>query len=184
MNCRSSRDSIIRYFDGLLDKKADTQLKSHLKTCPKCRHEFYAMDKFFKEMPRSQAQSPPAGFETDVMNRIARIENKKRERKGFLIAALYNCGALIFIAGITLFTACPEALIPGVGFTSVLLSGTLEFAGRMISLAVRMTVIITNAGRALADSYFHVIFGIAAVFVLLYDTLKNTMRKYGREGAG
>ena len=103
MNCETSKDYIMKYFDGELNNIEEAQFKQHLKICPDCGSEFRCMQTIFTAIKTKAEIEPPADFETRVMDRVASIE-KKEKKKGQNASYGYTMRLLCFLSYYCLYT--------------------------------------------------------------------------------
>ncbi|MGI6778807.1 MAG: anti-sigma factor family protein [Acetivibrionales bacterium] len=94
MNCSLSRNHMMKCFDGEHNDIEDAYFKQHLKACQHCREEFEEMKKVFDILETITQVQPPENFETEVMEKIGVLENK-REKKycqgtGFFVQYSYT----------------------------------------------------------------------------------------------
>lgn len=82
MNCDTSRELMMKYFDGEMDEAGEKQFREHLKTCGDCSDEFSCMEAIFASLDEKVGIEPPDDFEARVMDKVALIENQKGKEAG------------------------------------------------------------------------------------------------------
>mgnify|MGYP000889325232 CR=1 FL=1 len=105
MNCETSRDLIIKYFDGELSDVEEAQLKQHFKSCQSCREEFDTTKEIMNELEMQVGIEPPSDFEAKVMKKVDEIAAKRKERSERILVLLYNAATLLSIVLLLVFVA-------------------------------------------------------------------------------
>jgi hypothetical protein len=80
MNCEKVNTLLTDYLDGKLDRALSVSLESHLQGCASCEREMHALSILWKELPKLQAQEPPAFLHERIMSRVeAHAWNEQRQ---------------------------------------------------------------------------------------------------------
>ncbi|HEY8349133.1 MAG TPA: zf-HC2 domain-containing protein [Clostridiales bacterium] len=105
MNCDTSKELMMKYFDGEMDEAEEKQFREHLKACSGCSEEFGCMEAIFSTLDEKVEIEPPDDFEARVMDKVALIENQKKERSEKRIVLLYNFATMLSIVLLLIFVA-------------------------------------------------------------------------------
>ena len=105
MNCETSKDYIMKYFDGELSEADEEQFRKHLRNCGECSDEFSYMEAIFTTLSINSEIEPPANFEASVMDKVTVFEKERREKNAKQIVWLYNGASLLSIILLLVFVA-------------------------------------------------------------------------------
>jgi predicted anti-sigma-YlaC factor YlaD len=103
MNCETSKELMMKYFDGEMDEAEEIQFREHLNACGECSDEFNCMEAIFATLDEKVEIEPPDDFEARVMDKVTLIENQRREKSAKTIVWLYNCATLLSIILLFIF---------------------------------------------------------------------------------
>ncbi len=98
MNCNTSSDSMMRYFDGNINDIEKLQMKQHLKSCKKCREEFESLNEIFNCLEKENQIEPPMDFEAQVMQKVSLYEDSRRKKFDGFLMLIY--GVTLFVLGV------------------------------------------------------------------------------------
>lgn len=178
MNCDTSKEYMMKYFDGETDIAEDIKFKEHLINCCSCSDEFRCMEAIFSTLDNKEEIEPPADFESRVMDKVAAIEQQRKEKSSKMIVWLYNGATLlsiilllIFVADIKQVSALSAFNKLGEYFSSF--SSTTE----AITGAVKdIFNLLANAVMAVVDVAFSIVRSYYYVFITLLLMLFGTQR--------
>ncbi len=105
MNCETSKNYSMKYFDGDLNDLEEVQFREHLKSCRSCSDEFACMEALFTTLGEQPDIEPPANFEALVMDKVNVIEQKRNEKNSKQIVLIYNAATLLSIILLLIFVA-------------------------------------------------------------------------------
>jgi predicted anti-sigma-YlaC factor YlaD len=105
MNCDISKEYMMKHFDGELNEAERVQFREHLEECSECRDEFNCMKAIFTTLDTKAEIEPPDDFEARVMDKVASIENERREKNAKRIVWLYNSAMVLSIVLLLIFVA-------------------------------------------------------------------------------
>ncbi len=105
MNCDTSKEYIMKHFDGELSDSEGLQFREHLEKCSECNAEFNCMKAIFTTLDTKAEIEPPADFEAKVMDKVAIIEKERREKNARSIVWLYNGAMILSIVLLLVFVA-------------------------------------------------------------------------------
>ena len=105
MNCDTSKEYIMKHFDGELSDSEGLQFREHMEKCSECNAEFNCMKAIFTTLDTKAEIEPPADFEAKVMDKVAIIEKERREKNARSIVWLYNGAMILSIVLLLVFVA-------------------------------------------------------------------------------
>ncbi len=105
MNCDTSKEYIMKHFDGELGEEESIQFREHLEKCSECNAEFNCMKAIFTTLDTKEEIEPPADFEARVMDKVAIIEKERKEKNARNIVWLYNGAMILSIVLLLVFVA-------------------------------------------------------------------------------
>lgn len=169
MNCETTKDYIMKYFDGELSNIEEAQFRQHLKTCPDCGNEFHCMETIFTALEAKVELEPPADFETRVMDRVESIEKERREKSSKRIVWLYNASTLLSIILLLIFVADLKQVSILSAFDKIAgYFGSFSSAATAVAGVVKdLFGLISNALMVVADVAFSIIKSYYYVFLAL-----------------
>lgn len=100
MNCITSNDLIMKYYDGGANDLEKAQLKQHLKTCKKCSEEFESLKEIFNCLQEDNQIEPPKDFEEQVMKKVNMYEISRRKKVDSFLMIIYGI-TLLMLAALT-----------------------------------------------------------------------------------
>jgi anti-sigma factor RsiW len=187
MNCGTSKEYIMKYFDGELSDNEETQFRQHLKICPGCSNEFHYMESIFAELETKVEIEPPKDFEVKVMDRVASIERERKERSSRRIVWLYNASTLLSIILLLIFVADLKQVSILSAFDKIAeyFSSFSSAAGAVIGVVGDIYGLVSSALLVVADvaftvfkSYYHVFLALL-IIVFAIQRLLNYVGMYG-----
>lgn len=191
MNCRLSRDYMMRYFDGEYNDIESAQLKQHLKSCTGCRAEFEEMKKVFSFLETGTEVQPPENFEADVMARLDLMESKREKSTARALIFLYNIATLVSIVLLVFFVtrtvsldffAGPAQEGIDVNFISTAFMYLYGLFKGIYSLITGVFRLFYQAGSILIETYYYYFVALFTVIVFIQKTLTTFIRQ-NRRGA-
>lgn len=105
MNCETSNELIMKYFDGEINDIEEVQLMQHIKSCKTCSEEFVCMKETFSALETSDEINPPEDFEARVMDRINAIEYSEKLKYSRFLVLLYNVASIVSIVLLLFYVA-------------------------------------------------------------------------------
>jgi anti-sigma factor RsiW len=186
MNCETSKDYIMKYFDGELSEIEEAQFRQHLKICPDCGNEFYCMQTIFAALGTKAGIEPPADFETRVMDRVASIEKERKEKRAKRIVWLYNASTLLSVILLLIYVADLKQVSILSAFDKIAgYFGSFSGAAAAVAGVVKdLFGLVSNALTVVADvafsivkSYYYVFLALI-VFVLAIQRLLHFVGTY------
>jgi predicted anti-sigma-YlaC factor YlaD len=191
VNCETSKELMMKYFDGELDEAGEIQFREHLKACGDCNAEFNCMEAIFKTLDVKVEIEPPDDFEARVMEKVASIENQRKEKTTKRIVWLYNCATLlsivllfIFVADmkqVSLFSAF-ERLGEYFGSFSTVTAAVLGVVRDLAGLLVNAVAVVVEIAFSIVRSYYYV-FIVLILTVLAVQRLIHYIGTHTGEGA-
>ncbi len=189
MNCNTSKEYIMKYFDGEKSIAQDEQFKKHLDSCPDCRDEFSSMETIFESIEEQAAVEPPENFEAMVMEKVNLYEKQRSKRNSTLIVLTYNAATLlsivlllIFVADIKQFSVLTafEQIKEYIGSFSSATEAVFGVVGDISRLLGNAIVTVAKAAFTVVRSYYYV---FLALIVMLFaiEKLFSYVCKLGRE---
>lgn len=178
MNCDTSRELMMKYFDGEMDEAGEKQFREHLKTCGDCSDEFSCMEAIFASLDEKVGIEPPDDFEARVMDKVALIENQKRERSGKRIVWLYNFATLLSIILLLIFVADMKDVSIFSAFDRITgYFGSFSTVTAAISGAVKdLFGLLVNSLAAVADIALSIVRSYYYAFIVLILTVLAVQR--------
>ncbi|HOQ07120.1 MAG TPA: anti-sigma factor [Clostridiales bacterium] len=169
MNCDTSKDLMMKYFDGEMDEAEEKQFREHLKTCSGCRDEFSCMEAIFASLDEKVEIEPPDDFEARVMDKVALIEKQRRERSAKRIVWLYNLATMLSIILLLIFVADIKDVSIFSAFERIgEYFGSFSTVTAAISGAVKdLLGLLANALSAVADISFSIVRSYYYAFIVL-----------------
>jgi len=170
MNCETANEYIMKYFDGEISEAEELQFREHLKNCGSCRDEFNCMKAIFTTLENKTEIEPPDDFEAKVMEKIAAIEEQKREKSARMIVWLYNGATTLSIILLMVFVADMKQVSVFSAFER-LRDYFSSFSGTTAAIigAVRdIFGLLANAAAAVAGVVFSLVKSYYYVFIALF----------------
>jgi anti-sigma factor RsiW len=180
MNCQTSNDYIMKYFDGEINDLEEAQFRQHLKTCPKCSEEFNCMSEIFGSLETAETIEPPEGFEASVMEKVNKVELARKERNSRMLVLLYNAATavsilllMIFVADlkqVSVFNAFEKIGQYFGSFTSAA-AAVFGVVGDILRILTGVAGVILDVAVSIVKSYYY-------VFITLIGLLLAIQRLY------
>jgi len=169
---------MMRYFDGETDIAEEIQFKEHLNSCGSCGDEFRCMKAIFTTLDIKEEIEPPADFEARVMDKVAEIEQKRRERSSRRIVWLYNGATLLSIILLLIFVADIKQVSTFSAFEKLgaYFSSFSSATEAIIGVVKDILSLLANAALAVADVAFSIVRTYYYVFIVLILMLFGTQR--------
>lgn len=164
----------MKYFDGELDEAGEIQFREHLKACGDCNAEFNCMEAIFKTLDVKVEIEPPDDFEARVMDKVALIENQRREKSAKTIVWLYNCATLLSIILLFIFVtdmkygsliSAFEKIGEYFGSFSTVTSAILGAVKDLAGLLANAFTVVADVAVSIVRSYYYVF--IVLILMLL-----------------
>lgn len=165
MNCETSKELMMKYFDGEMDEAGEIQLREHLKVCRDCNDEFSCMGAIFTTLDAKVEIEPPEDFEARVMEKVASIEQQRREKSSKRVVLLYNCATLLSIILLFIFVAdmkqvsvfsAFERLGEYFGSFSTVTAAVFGVVKDLAGLLVNALVVVADIAFSIVRSYYYV----------------------------
>jgi predicted anti-sigma-YlaC factor YlaD len=176
VKCSSTRDLMMRHFDGEFNDIESAKMKQHLKYCKECMYEFEELKSIFSVIELSGDVTPPEGFEQAVMSKIHSIESARFKRMSAVLIILYNLAVLVSIGLLVLFATGLEGLaVLGVsmreaadlGFFSTLIARLYSYASELFQAFLNIGMLFYQTCLHIIDMYYHyIIFIVAALLTI------------------
>lgn len=191
MNCDTSRDYLMKYFDGELSETEKVQFKQHLESCSSCSDEFSCMEAIFTTLETKVDIEPPANFEAMVMNKVNVIDEERKEKNSKRIVWLYNGATLLSIVLLLVFVADLKQVSVFGAFEKIgeYFSSFSNAAAAVIGVVQDLFGLIGNALLVVLDVSFSIIRSYYYVFLALIlmlfaiQRLLHYIGTYSREEA-
>lgn len=104
MKCKKSKEKIVLYLYGELNKKEKAEVENHIKECPECSRDLAYTKKIFKVLDEAKEEIPDADWEKCWEEIGNGTEEKPARQKRFFFLPQWAFAAaavmIIFIAGI------------------------------------------------------------------------------------
>ncbi len=181
MNCNTSNDLIMKYFDGTVNETERLQLMQHLKTCEKCSNEFDSLKDIFNCLEEEDNHiEPPANFEEQVMAKVNLYEADRRKKVDGFLMLIY--GVTVLILGV--FTVIFAVMLRGSGFLESFTS--IEGVQNVIWNAMYfMHDVFGKAGSYLKDMQKDIIyFYVFAVGLITYLIMQKASENKEKKANG
>lgn len=187
MNCETSKDYIMKYFDGERNNIEEAQFRQHLEICPDCSNEFHCMENIFTALETKVELEPPADFETCVMDRVASIEKERKEKSSKRIVWLYNASTLLSIILLLIFVAdlkqvsILSAFDKIAGYFGSFSSAAAAVAGvvkDLFGLISNALIVVADVAFSIIKSYYYVFLALI-IIVLTIQRLLHFVGTYG-----
>lgn len=180
MNCQTSNDYIMKYFDGEINDIEEAQFRQHLKTCSKCSEEFKCMSEIFGSLEAANTVEPPEGFEASVMEKVDKVVLARREKNSRMLVLLYNAATVVSIILLMVFVADLKQVsvfnaFEKIGqyfgsFTSAA-GAVLGVVGDIFQLLAGVVGVILDVSVSVVKSYYY-------IFVTLIGLLLAIQKLY------
>jgi hypothetical protein len=176
MNCSLSRNHMMKCFDGEHNDIEDAYFKQHLKACQHCREEFEEMKKVFDILETITQVQPPENFETEVMEKIGVLENKRKKNTAKALVFLYNTAILVSIVMLVVFLVrALSANVPvdtgqegsELNFLSVILVYLYGLFKGVYSFATGMANLLYQAGSIIIKMYYFYIVAVSSMVIII-----------------
>lgn len=180
MNCETSNELIMRYFDGEINDIEEAQLMQHLKACKTCNEEFRCMKEAFTALEAVSEIEPPEDFEVKVMDKINALVYSQKQSYSHMLVLLYNAASIVSIALLLFFVAdIKQVDILGIAgrmqeyfgsfsnAASAVLGVVKDLFGLVASICNSLFVICFTIVKA----YYYVILTMLAVLVVIQRLL-------------
>lgn len=189
MNCDTSKEYIMKHFDGELSEAESVQFREHLEKCSECNAEFNCMKAIFTTLNIKEEIEPPADFEAKVMDKVAIIEKERREKNAKRIVWLYN-GAmvlsivllLVFVADlkqVSVFSAFEKLGEYFSSFSSAT-EAVLGVVGDLFTLLGSALLAVIEVSFSIVKSYYYVFIVLLAMLFVIQKLLNYV----GTHGGG
>lgn len=189
MNCNTSKEYIMKYFDGEKSIVQDEQFKKHLDSCQDCRDEFNCMETIFNTIEEQTAAEPPENFEAMVMEKVNLYEKQRSKKNSTLIVLAYNAATLLSIALLLIYVAdikhfdfltAFDQIRNYIGSFSSATEAVMSVVGDISRLLGNALVTVVKAAFSVVRSYYYV---FLALIVMLFaiEKLFAYVCKLGRE---
>lgn len=189
MNCDTSKEFIMKHFDGELTETENIQFKEHLENCSECNAEFNCMKAIFTTLDTKAEIEPPADFEAKVMDKVAIIEKERKEKSARTIVWLYN-GAmvlsivlmLVFVADlkqVSVFSAFEKLGEYFSSFSSAT-SAVIGVVGDLFGLLGSALLAVVEVSFSIVKSYYYV---FITLLVMLF-VIQKLLHYVGTHGGG
>lgn len=169
MNCETSKEYIMKYFDGEHNDIEEAQFRQHLKTCVNCSEEFNCMEAIFTTLETKTDIEPPANFEAMVMDKVAVIEKDRKEKVSKQIVWVYNAATLLSIILLLVFVADLKQVSVFSAFIKIgeYFSSFSSAAAAVVGVVQDLFGLIGNALLAVLDVAFSIVKSYYFVFLAL-----------------
>jgi anti-sigma factor RsiW len=187
MNCETSKEYIMKYFDGELSDIEEAQFRQHLNVCPDCGNEFHCMKAIFTALEAKVEIEPPKDFEAKVMDRVISIERERKERSSRLIVWLYNASTLLSIVLLLIFVVdLKQVSISGAfnkiaeyfGSFSGAMAAVAGVARDLLGLMSSALLVVADVAFSVVKSYYYVFLALL-IFVFAIQRLLHFIGTYG-----
>lgn len=191
MNCETSKDYIMKHFDGELNEADEEQFKKHLRNCSECSDEFGYMEAIFTTMSVKAEIEPPANFEAMVMDKVTVFEKERKEKNAKQIVWLYNGASLLSIILLLVFVADLKQVSVLNAFEQIgeyfnsfssATSAVLGVVGDLFGLIGNAIMVVLDVAFSIIRSYYYV---FLTLIVMLFGIQKllHYVGTYSREEA-
>jgi len=181
MNCDTSKEFMMKYFDGEMDEAEEKQFREHLKACSDCSEEFGCMEAIFSTLDEKVEIEPPDDFEARVMDKVALIENQRKERSEKRIVWLYNIATLLSIVLLLIFVADMKEVSVFSAFerlgeyfgsfstvTAAIFGAVKDIAGLLIDVLAAVADIALSIVRSYYYAFIVLILAVLAIQRLIH----------------
>ncbi len=189
MNCETSKNYLMKYFDGELSESEKIQFTEHLEECSECNAEFNCMKAIFTTLDTKAEIEPPADFEAKVMDKVAIIEKERREKSSKTIVWLYNGAMALSIVLLLIFVADLKQVSVFGAFEKLgeyfnsFSSATAAVVGvvrDLFELLANALLAVVEVAFSIVKSYYYVFF---ALFGMLF-VIQKLLHYVGTHGGG
>jgi len=190
MNCETSKEYIMKYFDGELGKDDEEQFRQHLRDCGECSYEFGCMEAIFTAMEEKAEIEPPENFEEMVMDKVALFEKKRREKNERQIVWLYNAAALLSIILLLVFVADLKQVSVFSAFEQIgeyfnsfssATSAVIGVVGDLFGLIGNAILVVFDVAISIIRSYYYVFLTLIVLLFGIQRLLRYVGTYVGRE---
>lgn len=191
MNCETSKDYIMKHFDGELSEADEEQFRKHLRNCSECSDEFSYMEAIFTTLSVKAEIEPPANFEEMVMDKVTVFEKERKEKNAKQIVWLYNGASLLSIILLLFFVADLKQVSVLNAFEQIgeyfnsfssATSAVLGVVRDLFGLIGNAIMVVLDVAFSIIRSYYYV-FLILIIMLFGIQKLLHYVGTYSREEA-
>ena len=190
MNCQTSNDYIMKYFDGEINDIEEAQFRQHMKTCTKCSEEFSCMSEIFGSLEAANTVEPPEGFEASVMEKVEKVELARKDKNSRMLVLLYNAATVVSIILLMIFVADLKQVsvfnaFEKIGqyfgsFTSAA-AAVFGVVGDIISLLTGVIGVILDVAVSIVKSYYYIFMTLIGLLLAIQKLYAYVAAQDGRE---
>lgn len=190
MNCQTSNDYIMKYFDGEINDIEEAQFRQHLKTCGKCSEEFKCMSEIFGTLEAADEVEPPEGFEASVMEKVEKVESARREKNSRMLVLLYNTATVVSIILLMIFVADLKQVsvfsaFEKIGqyfgsFTSAA-AAVFGVVGDIIRLLAGVVGVVLDVAISIVKSYYYIFMTLIGLLLAIQKLYAYVAAQDGRK---